>query len=202
MEVDGRDGAVVVDQQVEQGVDAGLAHRGDHLVHALAFVLLVLGVRHRNQQHAVPAAGGGVVVVPVRAGDAVIDLVFEARAQRGVLEALDQRPRSALVRPWRNDAREVVLSGAVGIHVRSDIQAITARLHDARHQLGHLAPQLAVGELQMNDVHRHTGFAPNPDCLGHRLENALPLRSQVGRIDAAELGTRAAQRDERSSVNP
>src|SRR5580704_10390659 len=115
MEVDGGDRAAVFFEQLEEHVDPRLADGLYDFVHPLAFELLVLWIREGNQQHAIPAAGRGVVVVPVRAGNAVIYFTLQTLAQQRILEPRDQRLRAALVSPRRDDARQVVLSGAIWV---------------------------------------------------------------------------------------
>src|SRR5262245_39442222 len=86
MEINGRDRAVILRQQLEQNIERRPAYGLDGFAHALALELLILRVTERHQQHSFPTAGRSVMVVPVRAGNAVEDLAFQSLAQRGVLE--------------------------------------------------------------------------------------------------------------------
>src|SRR5262245_14450679 len=85
MEINGRDRAAVLGQQLEQNIEGRLARGLDDFAHALAFELLVLRITKRHQQHSFPTASSSVMVVPVRAGNTVEDLAFQSRAQRRVL---------------------------------------------------------------------------------------------------------------------
>ena len=66
-----------------------------------AFELLVRRILERHQQHAFPASGRGVVVVPVGAGDAVLDLIHQPIVQRRIFQPLQHglacRPRGPTV---------------------------------------------------------------------------------------------------------
>ena len=81
---------------------------------------------------------------------------FSSRGRSaGSFSRCDHRLRAAFVRPRRDDAGQVVLPGAIGIDVRLHVLPARARLRDGRRQLRHLAPHLVLGDLQVDDVHRH-----------------------------------------------
>ena len=84
----------------------------------------------------------------------------------------------------------------VGLHVHA---ALAGRL-DQRDDLVHPAPELLVGDLEVDDVHRHAGPLADRDRLLDRVEDAGPLVADVRRVDAAVLRRRpcTARRGRRS----
>src|SRR5579885_3871656 len=67
------------------------------------------GIGERNEEHALPGARGCIVVVPVGAGDAVFDFVDQSRVQARIFQPAQHRLNAALMRPWRDDAGQIIL---------------------------------------------------------------------------------------------
>src|SRR5213592_2867932 len=128
------------------------------------------------------------MVVPPGAGNAVEDFALQPLAQRGIGEPPDQRRGSAFVRPGWNDARQIILAGAVGIDIGLYLLPLVARASEERNELGHATPQLVIGDLEVNDVDRDSSSAADLQGLVHGLKDAVPFVPNVGGIDAAVLG--------------
>src|SRR5215471_18634056 len=97
------------------------------------------------------------MVVP--AGDAALDVLLELDPLLRVLEAGEQLRRAALVRPRRDDARQVVVTARVGVDVRADVDAALAGAVDQLDDLAHPPPIALIGDLDMEDFHRDAGAA-------------------------------------------
>src|SRR5262245_20352876 len=65
VEINGRDRALIFNEQLEQHVKRWLSQRLDDFAHSLTLKLLVLWIPERHEQHPLPATCGGIVVVPV-----------------------------------------------------------------------------------------------------------------------------------------
>src|SRR5262245_13324974 len=144
MLVDGRHRAALRDEQVDHDVDTvdgflALGAQSNDAIHRQTAVFAWAA-----QLNARPvAADGGVVVVPARYP--LFYLLLQPRTLLQILEAFQHLRRAALVRPRRNDARQVVVPARVGVDVGAHIDASLASGLDERHQLVHLAPQFLVG---------------------------------------------------------
>ena len=180
-----------------------LAEGCDHLVHAHALELLVLA-----DSRATPAAcrpsrrlrcSGRTSSSP----GMPLRISLSRRGRRdGILEARDQGLRAAFVGPRRDDARQVVLAGAIRVDVGLHLHALGARAGDRGDQLRHLAPHGVLGDLEMNDVHRHVRAASDLDGLGHRFENAAAFGAHVRRIAAAVGSGGLAHRHQGVGIDP
>ena len=135
------------------------------------------------------------MVVP--AGNALADVLLHPLALLGVLEAFEHLGGAAFVGPGRNDAGQVVVAARVGIDVGLHVDAALAGVVDQRHDLVHAAPELLVGDLDVDDVHRDAGPLADGDRLLDRPSKTLgPLVADVRREDAAVLGHDLAQLDD------
>ena len=178
MKIDSSHAAIFLQQNIEQHIDRIAAPGLDQLAHALADKGLVLLTRHRDQQHAVPASAGSQVVV-VPAGQPVEDVSLHAGPHFPVPQAFEHLFVAAVVRPGRDDRPQIILPRRIGINVRANIVSFAASLGDQRDHLRHAAPQVLVGNLQMNDVDPNPGFLADRNGLGHRIEYALPFPANV-----------------------
>ena len=199
--VDRADGAVLLEQEVEEDVQridlpgARTAPRGDDPIHGLPLEALVRGAQVGVHQHAIPvAADGEVVVVP--ALDPREDVLLHAGPLRLVPEARQHRLSPALVSPGGDDARQVVVAPRVGVDVRLHVDAAGAGLLEERNDVLHASPVALVGDLQVDDVDPHAGALADLDGLLHRLEDARPLVPDVAREDAAVLPDDPAELDQ------
>src|SRR5208337_4197301 len=118
-----------LDQEIEELVEQigpflALGALRQDAVHGQPLVAAVGG-----DEHAAPvAADRAVMVVP--AGDAVLDVFFDAGAFLGVLEALEHLGGAAVVGPGGDDGRQVVVAARVGIEVGADVDAGFAGIVD------------------------------------------------------------------------
>src|SRR4051812_1342871 len=123
------------------------------------------------------------MVVP--AGDALADFLLQPLAHLWILEPVEHRLRTALVRPRRDDAGEVVVAAGVGVDVRLDFDALLPRLVDAADDLAHLAPEPLVSNLEVQDLDLDAGPPTDLDHLLNRLEHLRALVADVRDEDAA-----------------
>ena len=93
------------------------------------------------------------------------ELLLDARAHAGILEPLDELGLAAVVRPRRNEGRQLVEPGGIGVGVGGDIDARGAGALDARDDLGHQAEILDAARLQMPDLDGDVRFAADADGL-------------------------------------
>ena len=106
------------------------------------------------------------------------------------------------MRPGWNDARQIILAGAVGIDVGVHLLPLVSRASEERNELGHATPQFVIGDLEVNDVDRDSSSAADLQGLVHGLKDAVPFVPNVGGIDAAVLGGDFAEGDEGAGVYP
>jgi hypothetical protein len=106
------------------------------------------------------------------------------------------------MRPGRNDARQVVLPGPVGVDIGLHLDAPRPGIGDARHQFRHLAPHRVLGDLEVNDIDRQPGPPADLERLGHRLEHPFALGPHMSRVDAAVGRRRLAHGYQRIRVDP
>ncbi|HVK17664.1 MAG TPA: hypothetical protein VM533_12010, partial [Fimbriiglobus sp.] len=123
------------------------------------------------------------MVVP--AGNAVLDVLLELLAVLWVLEPFEHLRDTAFVRPRRDDAREVVVAARVRVHVGLHVHPAPAGRLDQFDHVLHLAPELLVGDLEVDDIHRHPRSLADRDGFLHGVEDLEPLVADVGREDAA-----------------
>ena len=93
------------------------------------------------------------------------DLVFKPRPQRWILQPLDHGLSAPVMRPRRDNAGEVILPSSVRINISLYFGSLRPSLSNELNRPGHLAPQAAVGKLQMDNLHRHVSPAPDIDGL-------------------------------------
>ena len=160
----------------------------------------MVGRAERHQHHPLPAADGGEVVVP--AGQPAPDLPVQPGARRRIAQPRQHGLGPALLRPGRDQGGQVALSRVVGVHVGLHVDAPAARRRQPGHHLRHLPPQPALGDLEVQDLHRHARPPPDRQRLVDRRQHALPLAAQVGRVQAAVGGGGAAHRHQRLGVDP
>ena len=83
------------------------------------------------------------------------------------------------MRPRRQDGRKIVLACAVRINVGFHLLTGRAGVGDQADQFRHLAPQLMIGQLQMNNIDGNAGAAADFKRFGHGLKDALAFRAHV-----------------------
>jgi hypothetical protein len=88
---------------------------------------------------------------------------------------------------------EHVGPGEVGVHVGRDVEALGAGGRDPLEHLGHPAPVLLAGDLQVPDLHREAGTASDVDRLVEGLEHLVTLVPHVRGVEAAELRRRTGE---------
>ena len=130
------------------------------------------------------------------------DFAFQARAQGGIFQTLDEGLRASFVRPRRNDAGQIVLASAIGIHIGLHFEAFIAGARDGRHQLRHLAPHGVLRDLQVNDVHRYVSAAADLDGFCYRFENAPAFGAHVRRVAATIRSRSLAHGHQRIGIDP
>src|SRR5262249_19700603 len=148
-----------------------------------------------GHEHPAPiAADGRVVVVP--AGNAFLDVFLHSLPVFGVLQSRQHRGRAAFVGPGRDDARQVVVAAGVRIDVGLDVDAALAGLFDQADQFVHAAPELLVGDLEVDHVHGNPGTFPDGDRFLNGGDHLGPFVADVRRKDPLVLADDLAQLDD------
>jgi hypothetical protein len=95
------------------------------------------------------------------------DLLLHAGAVSRILQTLEHRLVAAIVSPRRDDGAQIVLAGGVRVDVCADVEPFRAGLVDHRRDLFHLAPELLIRHLQVNDVDPDLGSTADFNRFGH-----------------------------------
>ena len=152
---------------------------------------LYFGIGERDQQHALPTAGRGVVVVPVGAGDAVVDFVLRAAAAASGPSAARSSP--AMPPSCAHGGMMVARlfwPARYGYTLACTSWPWARACRDGRDQLRHLAPHLVLGDLEVDDVDGHCARAADLDRLRDGFEDAAAFGAHVRRVDAAVFARR------------
>ena len=112
------------------------------------------------------------------------DFIFKTHAQTGILQPLDHGLGSSLVGPGRNDTSKVILSGAVRINISLNFSSLRPGLSKQLNGGGHLAPQAAVSELQVYNLHRQVSSTPDLDRLTDGAKHANAFGANVSGVDS------------------
>ena len=185
---------LVLDQEVEQRLDRVRAAHQRHLGERLPLVLPELGVVHRSDQYRLRTRDLEPAVVPARVG--ALDVAPDPAPGLGIAQAREQPGGAAVVGPGRHERGERVEPGGIGVGVGGDVHPGPPGGVDLRHDLGHPAPVVLPGGLEVPDLDRNSRLAPDPDRLVQRGHDLVALVPEVRRIDPAEPRGLPRQRHE------
>ena len=76
---------------------------------------------------------------------------------------------------------EVVVPSCVGIDIRLDINPLSSRLVNQTHEVAHVTPERLIGDLEVDDVDRHSGSSSDGNRFLDRGDNLGPFVSDMGR---------------------
>ncbi len=115
----------------------------------------------------------------------VLRVADDARAPRGVLQALDEPVGRALERPQRHEhLREYGGPGRVRVHVAVDVEAAGDGGVDHAERRLDLAPVEVPQGLVVRQLDGDAGALADLERLGHRLDQVVSLVAHVGRVQA------------------
>src|SRR5215831_10557697 len=115
-----------------------------------------------------------------------LHILANAGACGGVLEPLDHLLVSTVVSPGRNECREAVEPGRIGISIGGDIETGVSRLLDVSDDFGHAAPVGFACGFEVPDFDRDVSLAADANRLVERRYDGIALVAYVGSVDAAE----------------
>jgi hypothetical protein len=122
-------------------------------------------------------------VVPIFGGSEHVFANF--LAGDGIFEALDEFGSAAIVRPGRDEGREIVVPRGVGVGVGGYVGAGGASGVDFGDDFGHASPVVFAGDFDVPDFHGNVGFAADAQGFVDGFENRVALVAHVSGVDAA-----------------
>ena len=120
----------------------------------------------------------------------------DARAVGGIGQPREERLAAAGVDPGRQERAEGRAARRVRVHVGGHVEALGARRLDQLDRLGHPRPVRPARGLEVADLHRDGGPAPDLDRLGDRRQERVALAPDVAGVEAPGLAGRPGQGDE------
>src|SRR5262249_35052344 len=164
-EIDGLGTCALVDQQVAKGVDRVPSHLPGDLIHALALVLLVVGLLTARYHYPVPAAHAShLVVAPAR--QSRLDLAADFGAGLRALESGHDFRRRTLEESRRQALHEPGHRRNIRVLVGGDVYAAVACRLDDGDLLPHLTPVGLTVHLEMEYVYGKAGLFADRDGFG------------------------------------
>ena len=196
-EVEREDAAVVLDEQVDEGVLRFFAALSRHLAQAHALIAAHFRLGETAEHDAIRAILL-IHILPTLRWQQHIG--FDAPARGRVFQPLDHTREAAIMRPGGNAGGQARAAVRVGIHIGSERQAILPRRLDALDDLVHLMPVGFARRFEMIDLARHAGRAHDLQQLVQGLVKCLAFAAQVRDVHAIVLGHHAAELDQLGGI--